>query len=262
MDLIDIHTHILPGLDDGAQDLKQSLAMAEAAINDGVNLLVATPYITRANFADHKANILKHVETLNQCLEFARIKLPVLPGAEYRLEEDLPQRFQAGQLLTLNNTGRYMLISIPSKHLPAYTEHVLYSLQKLGVTPVIAHPEKHQVLAKDPTILQEFARRGILAQVMASSINGRQGRNTKKAALNLLETGSVQLIASEALPGEGRLPVLYTAFQEIERRLGAAMARAFISHNPYQVTQGLPIKEIPMAPRESLWQRFCKITEI
>jgi protein-tyrosine phosphatase len=125
MNLIDIHTHILPGLDDGARDLKQSLAMAEAAVRDGITMLVATPHVIRGAYNNRKDEILEHVQNLNQCLKCAGVKLPILPGAEYYLEPDLPELLAAGQLLTLNDTGRYLLVELPAAVIPENTGNVL-----------------------------------------------------------------------------------------------------------------------------------------
>lgn len=258
MDLIDIHVHILPGLDDGSRDLKQSLAMAEAALQDGVNLIVATPRVGPGSWDHHKSDILQHVQNLNQCLDYARVKLPVLPGAEYCLAPDLAQHLRAGRLLTLNNNGRYLLVELPPEQVPDYAPSLFYALLKQGVVPIISHPERNRALAQDPAILQEFSARGILAQVTSASITGRLGRSVKKTALQFLQTGAAQLVASDGNEAEGRPPVLYAAFLEIERRLGVACARAVICHNPFQVTQGLPVQAVPPVPRESLWQKIYK----
>lgn len=263
MDLIDIHAHIVPGEKDGARDLKEALAMAEAAIKDGVNLIVATPRVCLLkNFENNREEILKNVATFNQCLEYARIKLPVLPGAEYLLAPNLAERLRAGQLLTINDNGRYLLVELPQEGVPEYALQVFYMLVQQGVTPIISHPETNRDLVRDPELLQKLCARGVLSQVTSASLAGRMGRRAKKAALGFLENGTAQLIASDAQPSAGRMPVMYAAFEEVERRLGASIARTFTSDNPLQVIQGKPVKNISITPQDSLWQRFCKITEI
>ncbi|NMC26779.1 MAG: hypothetical protein GYA42_01400 [Syntrophomonadaceae bacterium] len=256
MDLIDIHTHILPGADDGAQDLKEALAMAEAAVKDGVNLLVATPRVCPGRFDNTRAEIRKKVETLNQCLELARIRLPILAGAEYALTPDLPRQCSAGRLLTINDTGRYLLVELPPREVPGYTEQVLYGLLQQGVIPIITAPENNRVLARDPGILQELCARGILAQVNSASLTGRAGRGAKKAAWTFLENGTAQLIGSDSHPAAGRMPVLYAAFQEVERRLGAPLARTFISNNPFRVIKGQDLERVQLPATKRSWKQY------
>ncbi|MEQ8235516.1 MAG: CpsB/CapC family capsule biosynthesis tyrosine phosphatase [Syntrophomonadaceae bacterium] len=256
MDLIDIHTHILPGADDGAQDLKEALAMAEAAVKDGVNLLVATPRVCPGMFDNTRAEILNKVQILNQCLELSHIKLPILAGAEYVLTPDLPQHYSVGKLLTINDTGRYLLVELPHGEVPTYTEQVFYGLLQQGVIPIITAPENNRVLARDPEILQELCTRGILAQVNSASLTGRSGRSAKKAAWTFLENGTAQLIGSDSNPSAGRMPVLYAAFQEVERRMGASMARTFISHNPFHVIKGQELERVQRTAVKKSWKQY------
>ncbi len=262
MDLIDIHTHILPGFDDGAQDFKDSLAMAEAAVKDGVNLLVATPRVGPSIHNVSKKEIFEQVKYLNQCLEYARVKLPVLPGALYPLAADLPKRMKTKQILTINDTGKYLLLELPPGPLPGYAAETVGELLQQGVTPILSCPERNQFFSKNPDSLKELARQGLASQVTAASITGRNGRAARKNAFTLIENGLVQLVASDGNRAEGRHPVLYAAFQEIERRLGIEWARTLISHNPFQVIQGLPLKAVPALSRESLWQKLGKITDV
>jgi len=256
VDLIDIHTHILPGVDDGAQDLKEALAMAEAAVKDGVNLLAATPRVCPGMFDNTRAEILKKVETLNQCLELSRIKLPILAGAEYVLTPDLPQRCSVGQLLTINDTGRYLLVELPRGEVPGYTQQVFHGLLQQGVIPIIACPEHNRALARDPEILQELCALGVIAQVNSASLTGRSGRSAKKAAWTFLENGTARLIGSDSNPSAGRMPVLYAAFQEVERRMGAALARTFISYNPFHVTQGQELERVELPAAKKSWKQY------
>lgn len=247
MDLIDIHTHILPGLDDGARDLEQSLAMAEVASKDGVMLLVATPHVITGVFDNHKENILKQVLKLNEFLKDSGVNLPILPGAEYYLEPDLPKRLADGELLTLNNTGRYILVELPTTMVPEYTDNILYAMQLQGITPIIAHPERNLGLARKPELLLEWAERGILAQVTSGSITGWFGRRVKKRALKFLQTGAAQLIASDGHDARGRSPVLKLAFQELEHRWGNELARTLTYINPDLIINGLPLN--PSSPK-------------
>ena len=135
--------------------------------------------------------------------------MEVLPGAEYRLEPDLPERLPRGGLLTLNDAGRHLLVELPGAFLPPYTERVLYELQLLGVTPVIAHPERNAAVARNPAFLRRLVSRGMLVQVTADSVTGRFGREARHLALSLLKEGLAHLVASDAHYLNGRPPVLF-----------------------------------------------------
>ena len=258
MNFIDIHSHILPGVDDGARDLQQTLAMAKAASYDGVTALVATPHVIKGVFDNHKADILQQVLNVDFYLKHCGLKMPILPGAEYYLEPNLAERLAAGTLLTINDTGRYLLVELPATMVPDYTDQILYEIQLQGVTPIIAHPERNLGLAKKPQMLQEWARRGILAQVTSISISGWFGRGAKKRALKFLQTGAAQLIASDGHDARGRAPLINQAFQEIEQLWGTDMARTLTFHNPDLIIRGLPLKPTVPPPSEMPWTDYFK----
>jgi protein-tyrosine phosphatase len=257
--LIDLHAHILPGIDDGAQTIEDSLAMAEVALEDGITMLVATPHVVRGIFDNRKEDILKDVETLNNRLKKDGIGLLVLPGAEYRLEPDLPKRLAAGELLTLNNTGKYLLVELPASMVPEYTEQILYEIQLQGVTPIVAHPERNLGLAQKPQLLQEWSKRGIRAQITSASITGWFGRSVKKRALHFLHTGAAQIIASDGHEARGRAPLMHAAFKEIENLWGIELARTLSIKNPDLIIKGQPLKQASPPMGEITWAQYFKI---
>ena len=256
--LIDLHTHIIPGLDDGAKDIEKSLAMAQIAIEDGITMLVATPHVISGAFDNRKEDILENVGHLNKYLDSAGILLQILPGAEYRLEPDLPRRLAAGELLTINDTGRYLLVELPGSMVPDYTGRILYDLQLQGVTPIIAHPERNAGFEREPEILRNFVTRGILVQITSASITGLFGNLAKNTALKFIKEGSVHLIASDAHSSHGRSPVLSLAFLELERRWGIDYARTLTSENPRLIIEALPVEPCIPPKSDSLWSRFLK----
>ncbi len=256
--MIDLHTHILPGLDDGAKDIEQSLAMAQIAADDGITMLAATPHVISGEIDNRKEDILQKVKELNDLLDSVGIPLQILPGAEYRLEPDLPQRLAAGELLTINDTGQYLLVELPATMVPDYTGRILYDLQLQGITPIIAHPERNGGFEQDPELLQDLISRGILAQITSASITGQFGKSVKKTALKILQEGSAHLIASDAHSSHGRSPVLSGAFLELENRWGTDYARTLTAETPRLIIAGLPVETIiPTAIKKS-WTRFLK----
>jgi len=254
--LIDLHAHILPGVDDGAKTIEDSLAMAEVAFKDGITMLVATPHVVRGIFDNRKEGILRDVKNLNNKLKQTGNDLLVLPGAEYRLEPDLAQRLADGQLITINNAGRYLLIELPSALIPENTERILYEIQLQGVTPIIAHPERNLTLAKHPELLGSYNDRGILAQVTAASITGLFGKIVRKTALSFLQNGTAQIIASDGHGVNGRSPVLTTACRVIEHRWGAQFTKTLAFENPHRIIRSQRVPAYTPPKKEIIWKRF------
>lgn len=240
--MIDLHTHILPELDDGADSIEEALSMARIAVEDGITALVATPHVIDGLFSNSKEKIHGAVERLDQRLKEDSIPLELLPGAEYNLEPDLAERLSRGELLTLNNTGRYLLVELPATLVPHYTDRVLYELQLQGITPILAHPERNIEFSREPSRLAEMVSKGILVQVTAGSITGSFGREIKNLAHLFLKSGCAHFIASDAHSSTGRIPKISSAMKEIENVLGPDMADELAVDNPRRAIEGQRIR--------------------
>jgi len=236
--LIDLHIHILPGFDDGAGDLEEALTMARRACDDGISAVVATPHVITGLYSPSKEKILAAVGRFNDILHDNGIPLDILPGSEYRLEPDLPERATRGELLTLNDTGRYLLVELPAAFFPSYTKRVVYELLLRGIVPVIAHPERNAAFIKDPSLLHDLVARGALVQVTAGSVTGLFGSSAAGAAKVFLEHGCAHFIASDAHSSRGRVPVLSPAVREVEKILGEERARDVIHLNQQLAVKG------------------------
>ncbi|MDD4767680.1 MAG: phosphotransferase [Desulfotomaculaceae bacterium] len=246
--MIDIHTHILPALDDGAGSLEESLAMGRLAAADGIRMMVATPHVITGLYPHSRETILAAVAQLRQAFADNGIPLTILPGAEYRLEPDLPQRLSRGELLTINDGGRYLLVELPADFVPAPTGQVFYELQLQGVTPIIAHPERNTAMARKPALLHELAGRGALVQITGGSLTGRLGPAAAATARTLLQQGCAHFIASDAHSSTKRAPVLSDAVKEAARLTGLDEAQTLTTENPHHAVEGLPIKTRQIRP--------------
>jgi protein-tyrosine phosphatase len=256
--MIDIHVHILPSLDDGSADMDNSLAMAEIASNDGISALVATPHVMSGAFDNSKDDILNKVDEVNAMLKESGSSVTVLPGAEYYLDLELPEQLARGEILTLNDAGRYLLVELPSSSVPVYTAQVLYEIQLQGVVPIIAHPERNAGFIQDPKLLRDFVQKGVLAQLTSVSITGLFGREVRKTALSFIEAGLVQVIASDAHSVNGRAPLLSQAAAEVERLYGPELALALVKNNPQRIIDGLPLEPMPVIRKRGLWERLFR----
>lgn len=255
--MIDIHTHILPGLDDGARDLEQALQMASAAAREGIIRIIATPHVISGSFDYSREQILAATAALNEEINARQIPVQILPGGEYRLEADLPERLRDGSALTLGDSRAYLLVEMPAALLPPDYERVLYEIQLQGVTPVIAHPERNQVIMKNPAILHKLSERGILAQLTSASVTGEFGKETQKCSCRLIEQGSIQFLASDAHTHEGRRsPRLTEARDYIVKSYGRDYAQALVQDNPERLLSGRGLSPPPQLTKPSWLQRL------
>lgn len=240
--MIDLHTHILPGLDDGAASPAEALQMAALAAAGGTATVVATPHVISGLYDNTRLQIMAAVDRLNCSLAAENIALQVLPGAEYRLEPDLSRHLQAGRLLTINDTGRYLLVELPPAMVPGYAKQLFYEIQLQGVTPLLAHPERHPELSRSPQTLYNLAQRGILAQVTAGSLAGSFGRKAQRTARQMLSAGTAQVVSSDAHSPGKRSPDLTAAARVIEKQWGVALARTVLSANPRRIITGQAVE--------------------
>ncbi|WP_127579965.1 tyrosine-protein phosphatase [Paenibacillus koleovorans] len=217
--MIDIHTHILPGMDDGATDIDESLRIARAAVDEGIHTVIATPHHANGKYMNPADKIRSSVDRLNEELVRAQIPLQVLTGQEIRLTRQLLEDWDQGQLLSLSNS-KYLLIELPSGHVPEYTEDYLFELMLSGVQPIIAHPERNAELASDPDLLHSLVSKGVLAQLTSHSLNGLFGPKIQQLSIQLCKRNLVQFLSSDVHHLETRGIELSKAYRIVEQHVG------------------------------------------
>lgn len=196
--MIDIHTHILPGFDDGPGTLEESLEMAASFVAAGFTAVVATPHVIPGVYDNGREAILEGVAALQKELDAEKIPLKVYPGSECHVRPDLPQDLADGKLVTLGDSGRYLLVELPAQEFPPYAGEVLFRLLLNGVTPVLAHPERSAFFSGSPRSLAELVGKGVLVQVTAGSLAGLFGPQVQRTARRWLREGLVHFVASDA----------------------------------------------------------------
>ncbi|MEK3806938.1 CpsB/CapC family capsule biosynthesis tyrosine phosphatase [Bacillus sp. FSL H8-0547] len=194
--MIDIHSHILPGVDDGAATSEEAIQIAKAAVEEGITTIIATPHHQNGKYINGKQTILENVEALNTLLQNENIPLTILPGQETRIHGDLMNELETDVILPLNHTN-YIFIELPSGHVPRYTEQMLFDLQLKGLTPIIVHPERNGEFIENPDLLYRLVSNGALTQITSSSITGHFGKNIKKFTLQLVEAQLTHFLASD-----------------------------------------------------------------
>ena len=195
--MLDIHSHILHGVDDGAKTIVESLELLAKAQSEGVTQIIATPH-KDPSYQPSKDVILQQVEELNRLCHTNGLTIKVLPGQEVRLYDNIVTDFKNDNLVTLNNEGRYILIEFPSSHVPKYATRMFYELQLAGVQPILVHPERNSEIMSNPELLENIVASGILTQITAGSVVGKFGRKAKKTAHVLLQHNLITFIASDA----------------------------------------------------------------
>lgn len=237
--MADIHNHILFGIDDGAKTPDDSIQIASQAVWNGITHIIATPHYKRGSFYNPSGKILKRVAEVNQLLSMQSIPLTVLPGMEITFYKDLANdlRNVNSDLLTLNNTKKYILIELPKAYIPPETEMVFYEMQLSGVVPIIAHPERNEVFREQPNKLYSFIQKGSLAQITAGSLNGLFGKEIQKFSLKLLKHYLVHFVASDAHGVNRRAANLPAAYKYIKRRFSASYT-AYLQENAVKVIKG------------------------
>jgi len=241
--VIDVHSHILPGIDDGARDLEEALEMARLAVADGIRVMVATPHLFKDKTGDleainEKRTILEHLERFRDRLAAEDIVLEVLPGCDFPLSAKALSLLEEDRALTVNDGNRYLLLELPHFAIPPSLEDICFRLQSQGLTPIITHPERHPLLLERPDRLGRLVDQGCLAQLTACSLTGGFGRQIAKASRQLVKQGYIHLLASDAHNTRGRPPVLSKAVSELTRLIGPEQARAMVSQTPEKIIKG------------------------
>ncbi|MFC4322632.1 tyrosine-protein phosphatase [Litchfieldia salsa] len=225
--MIDIHCHILPSLDDGAKSLNDSLSMAKLAVEEGITSIIATPHHHSGRYETNKNQILQEVEKLNQELVQHQIPLTILPGQEPRIYGEMVEGYHTGQLLSLNNTGKYIFVELPSNHVPRYTEKLLFDIQLQGLTPIIVHPERNTEIIENPDLLYNLVKKGAYTQVTAGSITGHFGKKIKKFSYQLIDSNLTHFLASDAHNVTNRSFKMRDAMTELEKEYGMDLIYMF-----------------------------------
>lgn len=232
--MIDIHCHILPGVDDGPKSMEESLQMARIAAKDGIKIIVSTShFIDESKFISGEP-LKNRVESLNEKLKEEGIALTVLLGNEVYMSPQLPTRLENSEIFTINNS-RYLLIELPFSDIPIYMDETIYQLKLKGITPIIAHPERYGQIIEQPNIVYEWINKGVLIQINAGSLKGRFGPRVKEVSQILLKHNLVHFIASDGHSANGRKPKLSDAVFEASEIIGKNQALKLVTDNVHAV---------------------------
>ena len=254
MVLVDIHCHILPGVDDGSKDWQTSIKLAREAVADGVTHAVCTPHMLNGKYINHKKDVIRLTENFQDMLDDAKIPLTVFPGQEVRISGDLPKALDDDDILFLDEDGQYMLLEFPSDDVPAYTRDMVFELMQRGITPIVVHPERNKKILEEPTILQGLIEQGCLVQITASSYTGIFGKKIEEMSRKLIVAGQGCTFASDAHDLPRRQYQLSEAYQKMSHEFGQDLAQQW-QDNARSIINGDPVQMDwqPLKRKKKFW---------
>lgn len=255
--MIDLHSHILPGIDDGSKSLEMSLSMARIAVDDGIGIMACTPHIYPGLYLNNSAGITAARDALQASLDQHGIALQLTTGADVHLVPGLLEGLRAGTVPCLHNT-RYLLLE-PSHHVapPRFAESV-FQLVAAGYVPVITHPERLTWIEDNFQVFKDLTLQGAWIQVTAGALTGLFGPRVKYWGERFLGDGLTHILATDAHSSGGRIPVLSEAKAIAERMLGHEEAQLLVEGRPaLLLDNALPSAVPPLPaqrPAKGLWQ--------
>ena len=244
-DCVDVHCHILPGMDDGPAKMEDSLALARALVRDGITAAIATPHqLGRLHGRNPPGDIRRRVQQLQEILDQKRIPLRVLPGGEVRIDVGIGGLIRDDQISTLADRHEHLLLELPTT-VAIDAAAFMPSVADRRICVVIAHAERCQAFQRDAAAAKSWIDAGAALQVNAGALRGEFGSSAEKAAWRWLGDGWVSLIATDAHGARARRPRMTDAIEAIVARLGEPVARHVCIDNPIRIAEGKKLKPAP-----------------
>lgn len=242
--MIDLHSHILPGVDDGAPDLAASLAMARMAVADGIKVMACTPHFIPGMYDNEASDIRRRVTDLRQRLAEANIDLALVVGSDAHIRPDFLACLRDGRLLCLNDS-RYVLFEPLHDIVPQRLEDLLFNIVAAGYVPLLTHPERLKWIESHFAIVERLVNIGVWMQITGGSLTGRFGSRPQYWAEKMLASGMVRIIASDAHNVSSRPPILSDAFAIAEAEVGLDEAKNLVLIRPVNILDNEPADQSP-----------------
>lgn len=240
--MIDLHSHILPYIDDGPDDWEESLELCQLMINQGIRTVVATPHYWPGLYQPSVQKIKGRVRELNQLLKEKGLDLLVLSGSEIHFCPEMNELLSSGEILTLNYS-RYILLELPQQIEKTIIFEAIFQLQLAGYVPIIAHPEKNSLIQKDPSLMDQLILKGALGQITAASLLEEVSSINRHLAQDLLGRNCVQIIATDTHSTLSRPPLLKQSLEKAANLLSSQeKARQMVQKWPEKILQDQEFK--------------------
>ena len=252
--MIDLHTHILPGVDDGVKTMDDAVEFARVAAGDGVTTIVATPHYREGFYLNTRSDVLAGVATLNERLKAEGIAIEVLPGAEVHISADLVSRVKSGHAPTLADNGRTVLFELSMSQYPHDLEQLVFQMRLAGLQVLFAHPERIRFFQDDISRFEAVIRLGAFGQLTTGSVTGVFGEDVVEFSEELARKRLVHVIASDAHNTRGRPPVLTASLSRLGSWTGDDFARRMADEFPKAFIEGRD-PDLPPPPDEPVRRR-------
>jgi len=257
--VIDLHVHILPGLDDGLGSMSEAVRMCRIASEDGAMIIVATPHMRTGSYGVNRERIFDRLHSLERALAAEEVSLRLLPGADVHADGGLLDDVRAGGVMTVGDGGKYLMVELSEDVMPPQVEEMLFRLQLMEIRPILSHPERNLEVQENPSVLLRMVRAGNLVQITAASVTGEFGGRAEKCAVELLKAGLAHLVASDAHSPDHRPPGLSRARAVVERMIGEESARVIFEDRPEKIVAGVSVDvPAPVEPRLGRRRRWWR----
>lgn len=258
--MIDLHSHILPGIDDGAQNMEEALEMARIAEQDGVKKIVSTPHVFRYPFNHRDLSVIeKKRKELTWVLKENGIHVDVLSGAEVHICHDLMDKIKRNREILVINQGSYMLVEFPPHNVFSGVIQLFFDLLNERITPIISHPERNLIFMRSPEVLFKLIQMGGLCQANSGSFLGYYGRKAMNAVYYFLDLDFIHFVASDCHKPHSEETSLSEAALRIQDAGGEEKARALFIQNPLAVLSNREIPYIPEPINPQKEERSLKV---
>jgi len=258
--MIDLHTHILPGVDDGVKTLDDAIEFARVAAADGVRTIVATPHYRDGFYLNARPEVLEGVLALNTRLAAEHVAIEVLPGAEVHVSADIIERVKSGDAPTLADNGKTVLFELSMSQYPVDLDNLVFRMRLAGLQVLFAHPERIRYFQDDVSRYEAVIRLGAYGQITTGSITGTFGDDVMEFSKELARKRLVHVVASDAHNTRGRPPVLSTSLARLSTWVGEPFARRMVDDIPRAFLAGvdpeLPTPEEPAVRKRSFVARL------
>lgn len=255
--MIDIHSHIIPSIDDGSTTMEESIKMLELAEKDGNEMIIATPHYYRGAYEADFDTVKNETEKLKQYAKTQNMKIEIACGQEVLLDYDAIDLIKEGKIKGLNET-RYILIEFPMDKLPEDAFDLIYELGILNLVPVLAHPERYRYIIEKPAKVNDFIDEGCLLQINSGSITGVFGKEVRKTSELLIKSGVCSFIASDAHNLRHRTPGLSEAIDIIQEYDDSLILGIYKNLSKMINNEELKLKENRLSEKKSIFS-FLKI---
>lgn len=257
MVMVDLHCHLLPGIDDGSKNMEISLRLAREATENGVTHALLTPHHMNGRYINHKQDVIWRTQEFQKQINAHNIPLTVFPGQEVRINGQLLEALDKDDILFADTAGKYMMLEFPDDDVPHYTNQMIFDLQQRGIIPVIVHPERNTKIMSEPDLIYQLLVKGCLSQITASSYVGTFGKKVENFSRQLIEAGQGYVFASDAHNLPDRKYEMRQAFEKMKREFGQELVDQY-QQNAKSIINGenMPLNDLQMIKKKKHFWLF------